>query len=303
MVPMSGVDPAIGQWPNSTIAILTWSNRADRFQPVPEVMRSYCRRHGYDRIISSFRRTNLLPPWEKLALLQELLPRYRAVLLVDDDAVIAKHDITVSSLLEQYPRADILLSIVERRKKAKWWKWYLSPITGVVLVRNTKYTREFLVRALKGPGCAESRRREDCCWEQDCVWSLMEQDGVYVHLTHGWNATLAWSGGAVPGLSTGKFGILRGRSFDCRDTDVAGGAEMHTGTCGATLPALARPCSLALHARSLIDTLVPPNVSPDRGRLACRSVRLPRDGPAQGWVRQCQGEGGVEAAAAATEAI
>ncbi len=151
------------------IALLTWSNRMHRFAPVEQIVGAYCAKHGYDRLVSHTRRVpQLAASWEKVPFLIEMLPRYEAILQLDDDAVINQIDTRVETFLDANPEFDMLMTAVEkggRRRKG-------SPVMGFFIMRHTPQIMNLLTRLLEDPACT-ARTRSKCCWEQDCFWQLL----------------------------------------------------------------------------------------------------------------------------------
>jgi hypothetical protein len=171
------------------IAVITWSNRTEQFMPIEKVNALYSGLFGYDRIVSQTRQhPSLHPAWEKIALLLDVLPKYEAVLLIDDDIVISKN-ISVESYMDQFPGKDIIWSKVDNPTL----KHYMTPITGGFIVKNKLWTRNFFQQVMNGPICAPIRERQTCCWEQDCIWIMTESFNVM----------------------KGKIGTIPGSEFDC----------------------------------------------------------------------------------------
>lgn len=206
------------------IAVVTWTDRLGQFEPVETVMAAYCRHHGYDRIVDRQRRVpEWAPSWERIPLLMEVLPRYRAVLWLDDDAVVHQFNRTVESYLDSSPSKSFFLSRVERGNGFKG-----SPIMGVFIMRNAAYTRGLLRRSrYVSEACPKPRANVTrCCWEQECIWTLFVRDRPNVY--H------ADSGSEVQ--------FLRGADFNCIEQTRRRGATAkllggktfhHLGRCAA----------------------------------------------------------------------
>ena len=281
----------------SRIAVVTWSNRVDGYQPVEQVayyarifisplfhvlfthhtltahthtepalahsakapgtarleqvMCAYCKRHGYDRWVSSERRNSTVLDkagitWQKIPLILEVLPHYEAILHVDDDSVINHLEFAVEKLLEAYPDRHILLSAVERNGR----RFQGSPKTSTMVVRNTPFTRAVLSNMLTAPTCAPYRNMSEagCCHEQvrlRPIWGFhichahvrvlrvpMSQDCLW-QLIAGRRSLLkesSWESAERPEVYRRRIGILKASDLDCRD-DKSYHATIHKGKC------------------------------------------------------------------------
>jgi len=102
---------------------------------------SYARRWKWDLFLSS---ENLAPerpiPWSKVRLMQELLDRYDTIWWIDADALIVD---TTRHILDELP-ATRDLYLVEHPQASEGAP--VVPNFGVVLLRSTEYTRDFLQR-------------------------------------------------------------------------------------------------------------------------------------------------------------
>ena len=196
------------------IALLTWSNRMHRFAPVEQIVGAYCAKHGYDRLVSHTRRVpQLAASWEKVPFLIEMLPRYEAILQLDDDAVINQIDTRVETFLDANPEFDMLMTAVEkggRRRKG-------SPVMGFFIMRHTPQIMNLLTRLLEDPACT-ARTRSKCCWEQDCFWQLLT------------NHASVWSDYNSSNATT-SVGFLPARDFACHGDPKAYAHAFHKGQC------------------------------------------------------------------------
>lgn len=198
----------------SAIAVLTWSNRVQSFQPVEQVVCAYCKRHGYDRLISQTPRSSFRSPaWEKIPFLLEMLPLYQAILHLDDDAVVGQLERPIEDILYRHPTRDMLLSAVENLGR----QWQGSPKTGVFIVRSTPFMFNLLKQMMSSPECAPYHNKTQCCPEQDCLWQLITGH-VGVMRAFFYN-------------KTSPIGFLMSCAFDCRDDHASWVSRFHFGHC------------------------------------------------------------------------
>ena len=50
--------------------------------------------------------------------------------------------------------------------------------TGVMIVRNTEWSRYFFKSMLQDPRCSKTRESKKCCWEQDCFGIIFRTDDL-----------------------------------------------------------------------------------------------------------------------------
>ena len=92
---------------------------------------SYCRWYGYG-FIQSARLTDRPPSWDKVALLLRKLSDYDYIWIVDADCVVTNPGITLESIIDLAPGADMLITKDTNGINA-----------GSVIVKNTAASRKF----------------------------------------------------------------------------------------------------------------------------------------------------------------
>ena len=123
---------------------------------------AYARRWGWDLVISTENMSEGRPvPWAKLRLLQRLLVRYETVLWVDADALFVSMDRDI----EADPGATADVAVVRHPLS-----WHVVPVpnTGVILVRRSDWSHEFLNRCWH-----EARFIHHRWWENAAFLSLL----------------------------------------------------------------------------------------------------------------------------------
>lgn len=265
--------------PGTRIGVLTWSNRLTQapFAFAEAIVCAYCERHGYDRLVSKTVR-NAAPDiqtlhWQRVPYLIEQLPRYSAILLLDDDLVINQLEQPLEPILDSLPGRDIILSAVERNGR----KFQGSPNSGVMIFRNTTFARDFLVKMLTSPDCARFRNMTECCREQDCIWQLMS-NGTGVMRTFR--------------KASGRFGLLRAVDLQCRD-DRSFHATIHMGTCSAPFAFHAMGAPKLSYVRNKSQLLLPIALRRDwrEGRVSLTRQNFSTGGrlPQELWIESEQG--------------
>lgn len=138
-----------------------------------QINQIYARRHNYTFLVNETRRLpHLTPQWEKIPLIANLLGLFDApsvIFLLDDDAFVYKHNITVESWLQKFPHSDIIIGVHS--------KGQLN--TGAVIIRNTDWSVQFFKEVLETKDCNHMQRT--CCWEQDCVIHIMRKKNQHSH--------------------------------------------------------------------------------------------------------------------------
>ena len=94
----------------------------------------YCKKHGYDLIEDdSIYREDKPIPWSKLLLMLKYLPKYDYIVWIDSDILIMNSNITLESLIQKYPKHDIICGNDNKMMN-----------TGFLFVKNTKFSKNFL---------------------------------------------------------------------------------------------------------------------------------------------------------------
>ena len=160
--------------PPHQIVLATWSNRDLRSHQAQHLVNTYAKRHNYTRTIDSTRRMPQYPaPWEKIMLTHVLLTTNDkndktpdVIVMIDDDAFVLQQNITVEYWLQQHTDADV---IIGQEKNG-----VLN--TGLMIVRNTDWSRQFFKTMLQDPRCRLTQPQ--CCWEQDCFNDIITGDNL-----------------------------------------------------------------------------------------------------------------------------
>jgi hypothetical protein len=134
--------------PRLSIAVATLHTAEIRAysETVCAINRSYCARHGYD--FCEFRELldrDAAPTWNKPAVLSRLLAggrHYDYVMWIDADAAFNNHDVALADLLHLAPDHDLLISLDPPNAIPR------QSCAGVFIVKNTFWSRQFLVRWL-----------------------------------------------------------------------------------------------------------------------------------------------------------
>ena len=198
----------------SSIALFTWTNRHVSSEHLPRNL-AYCQRHGYTCVHENTRRL----PWlkmhfEKLAMVERALDRFKAVLLIDDDASVHRPELPLQSFLDMFSTSSIIASshswaypIVHRGKalvKQTWnvphtenpmqphWVWPHAFLlnTGVMIYRNSTYTRTLLRLLLANNATACTKYDNGGAFEQDAINAALSTSWMnHVGLlpAHAWN--------------------------------------------------------------------------------------------------------------------
>jgi hypothetical protein len=163
-------------------------------KPIYDINKAYADFHNYSFTVHSERKLPLLPhPWEKIALIKEVLVGADAVLWIDHDAYIQHTTFSLSSWLKRNPMRHLILS------EHNLNPWELN--TGIFLIRNSNWSFELLDSVLQRSDCDVFRANTDCCWEQDCLQHIAKNKlftewdnnvlGVPAHL---FNCRSEWKG-------------------------------------------------------------------------------------------------------------
>eukprot|EP00039_Didymoeca_costata_P009194 m.121408 g.121408 ORF g.121408 m.121408 type:complete len:206 (+) comp14394_c0_seq2:230-847(+) len=158
-----------GNFNPSAIVMATWSNRGTRFPISKALNLRYAKRHSYRVMFNDTRALESFPyAWEKIALVKYLLQNksVQAVFLIDDDAFVRKPNISVQQWFVKFPKASIIVGIQDAYNHGH------TINTGVMIIRNTRWSRVFFDDVLINPSCNRTKKR--CCWEQDCMRKLLK---------------------------------------------------------------------------------------------------------------------------------
>ena len=140
-----------------------------------KINKKYCDSHGYDLLYSNKR---LLPQrhpaWERFPMMLDVLNtnNYDYVLWIDADACFVKHSkLRLDDILEHHNDKDILFSSDNNSNEN-------IPInTGVMILKNTQYSRQFLAKVIYSDHIEQCRSRfKKRLWEQDCVTHFFNTD-------------------------------------------------------------------------------------------------------------------------------
>ena len=160
------------------IVMATFSNRVDVITVSNQYNQIYAHHHGYVRIVSNNR---ILPnspaPWEKIPMISQLLANLSigVVFWIDDDAFVKKSEIKVQDWLDLYAGADLIIGNQDAINQGQF-----SINSGVMIIKNTKWSRSFFNSLMKNPNCDYTSR--SCCWEQDCMRKVLSLPNKHVAL-------------------------------------------------------------------------------------------------------------------------
>ena len=160
------------------IVMATFSNRVDVITVSNQYNQIYAHHHGYVRIVSNNR---ILPnspaPWEKIPMISQLLANLSVgvVFWIDDDAFVKKSEIKVQDWLDRYAGADLIIGNQDAIDQKQF-----SINSGVMIIKNTKWSRSFFNSLMKNPNCNYISR--SCCWEQDCMRKVLSLPNKHVAL-------------------------------------------------------------------------------------------------------------------------
>jgi hypothetical protein len=124
---------------------------------------AYCIQHGYDLIMDPSLWDEARPhAWSKLLVILTYLNRYETIVWMDSDTHILNFDTTLELLIERYmdEQHDILVS--------KDWKIIN---TGVVFLKNTEFSRQFIAQVNKNKEFIH-----DGNWEQTAFIQLYDEN-------------------------------------------------------------------------------------------------------------------------------
>lgn len=157
---------------------------------------AYCKKHGYTLHEDSTRRLpHLKPHFEKLAMVDNLLNQYDAVLMIDDDASVHRPRVTIESFLDIFSTYSMVLASagwefpvvgkdgqphmlstwnVRTTQNPRWPHWIrptaYAPQSGVILWRNSTYTRTLLRLILaNNASLCRAYNYGECCFDQDII--------------------------------------------------------------------------------------------------------------------------------------
>ena len=159
---------------NLSIALFTFSTRLDKFQPTWKINQAYCKKWGYDCYSFEERKLlNLHPKWERYRIILELLNKgYDIVMYIDDDAYVNNFDQPIQYWLNEYPKKDIIMA--EENKK-RGYKYINVPRinSGVLICRNTKWTKKFIHDILHSEICKRGDINIKSHQDQPCIYELI----------------------------------------------------------------------------------------------------------------------------------
>ena len=168
----------------SRVLLITYSNRTGDFLPAWNVTQRYALLWGYrTRLINAPpRHPEFHAAFERLdyigmALNEEIVRqpntrRWDVVVWLDDDSFVANPGLGVSHWLTQMAAAEILMA-----KDAA--SAFVPMNTGVLVIRNTPWTRNFYNGGLLNECTTAEKTSQVCCWEQDCL-ARISRTGVQV---------------------------------------------------------------------------------------------------------------------------
>jgi hypothetical protein len=139
----------------------------------------YCRRKGYERVVVTERTGQLptvaAPQWEKAAVISNQLARLEvtAVLWIDDDAFVNHQNKRLETVIAKAVAKDVHIFVGNEAGRGK-----TELNTGVLIVRNTAWSREFIDQVLNPPNgsfCHHRQRHpyKGDQFEQTCIRRLV----------------------------------------------------------------------------------------------------------------------------------
>lgn len=145
-----------------------------------QINKAYCDKNKY-RFVSESKRTlddSYDPHWEKVAMIQRFLkqPRTSWVFFIDADAAFNHDDVKLEDFFKLAPKADVLMchdgnnksDLSREESKAKH---YVN--TGAILMKNTKWTKNFMKRWLDNAG---QYKKGSPLQDQDKMVEMLKND-------------------------------------------------------------------------------------------------------------------------------
>lgn len=171
------------------IAVVTWTDRLHVQHQTRNAR--YCRRWGYACYWNATRHLPHLPQtFEKLPLVRWALERHDVVLQIDDDASVHRSHQPIADFVRTFPTASLIASsagwdvpIGAGRLKTTWdvpttvhprrplgvQPAAYAPQGGLLLWRQSVYTRTLLDALLANNARLCERYASRCCYEQDAI--------------------------------------------------------------------------------------------------------------------------------------
>lgn len=129
----------------------------------------YCEKHGYTLIEDESVYNKDKPiPWSKLILLLKYLSDYDYLVWIDADIYIMNNEIKIENLIEKYNNVDIICG--------SDWR---MPNTGVLIIKNTEFSKEFLQKVYDNEYDPNSDPNERYLnWEQGSFINLLDKNSL-----------------------------------------------------------------------------------------------------------------------------
>lgn len=132
----------------------------------------YCQAHGYDYIDDDTVYDNTRPiPWSKILLVQKYLSRYDYIVWIDADAMIMDNKQKLEDKIALMENKDIMCL-----------EHYQDINTGVLFIKNTEYSKNFLTRLY-----AKGEFINSPNWEQDAfihMWKTESDSKEHITILH-----------------------------------------------------------------------------------------------------------------------
>lgn len=152
-----------------------------------------------------------------------------ALLWLDSNAYVHNHTLSISHWLKRYPNANLIMG--SRLGSAHASAWYVD--AGVMLIRNTEWSRNFFRQALSHPACstAQDTSKGSSHGQDNCIRMLalkvQQQPSEYIANVYN-RAKCCWTFGRFIRFR-GYFGVVsvtHGRFNANRSLQVTGATRL-----------------------------------------------------------------------------
>eukprot|EP00041_Stephanoeca_diplocostata_P033111 m.1084671 g.1084671 ORF g.1084671 m.1084671 type:complete len:957 (-) comp24274_c0_seq5:1839-4709(-) len=169
----------------SQIVLATFSDNKFYYPYAEKINQMYARRWGYAVKLHHTKQLEYHPSWEKVALINQYLAdeSVTAVLSLDYDAFVNKHERSVESYLDKHADKDVIMGYHTKNTEwaeARMQKGHQAINAGVMIVRNTAWSRKFFQDLLHQSFCEYNSTT--CCWEQDCMRETLARTDEYSNI-------------------------------------------------------------------------------------------------------------------------
>jgi hypothetical protein len=172
---------AANQRPVIKVVQYQWGKENHSYAVNQKINEAYCRRHGYEYVVKTFvPRDDRSPHWAKIPAMREELHDCDFLLFMDADAFFYSHELTIDNeLVPLLENKQIMMSADDASEGIR--HQLDKPNSGVILVRNSEKTAEFLRawdETSERPGLEEFRfnlfREKETCFRT--VWQEYADD-------------------------------------------------------------------------------------------------------------------------------